>query len=52
MSDPEILSIATDDHLHEATGFGLFLFKAGRDDQLIDLAKGESLSLMIRELSF
>jgi len=42
VSDPAILSIATDDHLHEATGFGLFFLKAminGRGDELIDLAK-------------
>ena len=42
MSDPAILSIATDDQLNEATGFGLFLPKAminGRGDELIDLAK-------------
>ena len=28
MSEPAILSIATDDQLNEATGFGLFLPKA------------------------
>jgi hypothetical protein len=28
VSDPAILSIATDDQLNEATGFGLFLPKA------------------------
>jgi hypothetical protein len=52
VSAPAILSIATDDHLHEATGFNLFLLKAGRGDELIHFAKGESLSLTIRELSF
>jgi len=39
VSDPAILSIATDDHLHEATGFRVFLLKAGRGDELIDFAK-------------
>jgi hypothetical protein len=39
VSDPVIVSIATDDHLHEPTGFGQFLLKAGRGDELIDFAK-------------
>jgi hypothetical protein len=39
VSDLAILSMPSDDHLHEATGFGLLLVKAGRDDELIDLAK-------------
>ena len=55
VSDPAILSIATDDPLHDAAGFGLFLLTAmikGHGDELIELAKGESLSLTIRELSF
>jgi len=39
VSDPTILSIAAEDHLHEATGFCLFLLRAGRGDESIDFAK-------------